>query len=900
MTTSIAAPSTAELEVQVTAVIAAQLGLPAKDVEVDRPLSLYGLDSISSMEALAALEDATGRRLPEWLLLEHPTVRTIVAAIEANDTPASPTTQMRDDAILPDDVRVPADAVVVDPPRHVLLTGATGFLGAYLLRTLIDDTAATVSCLVRAGAGEGLARVRANLERYGLWRADDARRLEIVRGDLSQPRLGLGPIAYDGLAATVDAIYHAAAEVDWVQSYGALRATNVGGTLELIRLACTTRPKTLHFISSASVCYVPGETHAIREEDDCLPWLERLPLGYAQTKCVAEALVRQASARGLPARVFRPGLVAGDAATGASNTDDLIARLVKGCIEMGLAPDLAWTFEAVPVDHVARAVVRLPDPHGPVHQSFHLVPGRPRTWQECVLWMNLNGYVCGLAPYSEWRDRLARDGSDPTHALHGLRRFFLDRDAAGAATAEIYAEGRHASVDGARTAHLEQSRELTPPAITATVLGRYFDDYAARGFLPRARTDARDRGRSTDTPSAWQSAASIQGHLRAHFNDSSLRVSRVDVAPLATGSSIIGELTAWRRGTPTGLFTCKVAYSRRGEPLTLDLIAKTKASDDDAIEVGEALARLCSPRLADVVREHREAIGLRHSHVREVGLYRTAPEPLRRHMPACYASWRRDDERDWGVLIERLDGMALMDAADDPARWRSAHVDAAIDDLATIHAAGLACVDDRRAMPWLAPRRSAADMRAMTPLWVALAEHAAPQFGAWAGHEMVARHGQLAATAGVWWSAIDAAPMTLVHQDCNPRNIALAHDEATGFRLVAYDWELAGFGAPQRDLAEWLCFVLPPHVEPRVVVRAVERHRVAFERASGVKVAATDWQAGFSAALAHVLVDRLAFYAMIQRVRPQSFLPRVLRTWQRLDAVTAAKAPIAKTPRRGR
>ena len=119
-------------------------------------------------------------------------------------------------------------------------------------------------------------------------------------------------------------------------------------------------------------------------------------------------------------------------------------------------------------------------------------------------------------------------------------------------------------------------------------------------------------------------------------------------------------------------------------------------------------------------------------------------------------------------------------------------------------------------------------------------------------------------------------PQTLIHNDFNPRNVALRRD-SIGLRLSAFDWELATIGAPQRDLAEFLSFVLPTGRVARTIARWVERYRSLLAAESGVAFPREEWEAGFRAALCELLVDRLSFYAMIDRVRPQAFLSRVVR-----------------------
>ena len=237
-------------------------------------------------------------------------------------------------------------------------------------------------------------------------------------GDLASTRLGLSDALYDRLAGAVDLVVHAGADVDWVRPYASLRDVNVGGTLEAIRFASTGRSKEFRFVSSQLVGFVPGGPGVVTEDDEWLPLAHRLPLGYAQSKAVAEALVSAAAGRGLQATIFRPGLIVGDAQTGASNPDDFVAALVKGCIELGAAPDLDWTIDAVPVDYVARAVVHLSggtDADAGVNR-YHLANPRTRHWRECVLWINLYGYPCPLVPYEEWLLRLDRDSRDPGHA----------------------------------------------------------------------------------------------------------------------------------------------------------------------------------------------------------------------------------------------------------------------------------------------------------------------------------------------------------------------------------------------------------------------------------------------------------------------------------------------------
>jgi aminoglycoside phosphotransferase (APT) family kinase protein len=141
---------------------------------------------------------------------------------------------------------------------------------------------------------------------------------------------------------------------------------------------------------------------------------------------------------------------------------------------------------------------------------------------------------------------------------------------------------------------------------------------------------------------------------------------------------------------------------------------------------------------------------------------------------------------------------------------------------------------------------------------------------------------------GEWWQSLEEGPRTLIHHDFNPRNVCLrsalkgwSGSAGESLRLCAYDWELATLGAPQRDLAEFLCFVLTDRTTADTG-RWIEHHRAALERASGTPIDAERWTRGFRSALYDLLINRLAMYTVVHRVRHQSFLPRVVRTWRYL------------------
>lgn len=331
----------------------------------------------------------------------------------------------------------------------VFLTGATGFLGAFLIKDVLERTSRNLQLIAHVrGAKDskaGLARLRRSLESYGVWKDEWSSRLSCVVGDLAKPQLGLETDVWSRLAKDVDIVIHNGATVHWVKRYQDMMAANVTSTLDAIKLCNEGKPKTFTFVSSTSVLdtdyYVElSETQtstgegAVSEDDDLMGSRSGLGTGYGQTKWVSEQLVREAGRRGLRGTVVRPGYILGDSETGVSNTDDFLIRLLKGCVQLGVRPRIINTVNSVPVNHVARVVVAAglnPLPEG-VHVAH--VTGHPRLrMNEYLSLLEYYGYKVPEVSYDSWKDELERyvtaggqEKDQEQHALMPLYHFCVN------------------------------------------------------------------------------------------------------------------------------------------------------------------------------------------------------------------------------------------------------------------------------------------------------------------------------------------------------------------------------------------------------------------------------------------------------------------------------------------
>jgi thioester reductase-like protein len=261
---------------------------------------------------------------------------------------------MQSDAVL--ELKRPiAAAVPHQPVENVLLTGATGFFGPFLLHSLLRRTPCTYYVLTRAvNQTHGLERIRNSLRRSSLWTpsiaAELEKRVHVVCGDLARHNLGLSSEQWESLSIRIDAVCHNAALVNYVLNYEALKPHNVDGMRELLRFAFTGRRKEFHHISSTFVFgwTVKGPLLESDNNDE----MTNLDFGYSQSKWVAEQLVFAAEKHGLRVRVYRPSLITAST-RGSWDQNDIALRLLAFMINHRIAVYSENQLSFLPADVVA-------------------------------------------------------------------------------------------------------------------------------------------------------------------------------------------------------------------------------------------------------------------------------------------------------------------------------------------------------------------------------------------------------------------------------------------------------------------------------------------------------------------------------------------------------------------
>ena len=497
-------------------------GLNPKTVSPENDFFDLGGHSILAQQMLLDMRKTTGANVSIGTLYEHPKLTSFSAQIDkllrpTNGVNGHSLNGSEEDSAYSRSLtdllkQLPAAYPVANPANiraagrpTVFLTGATGFLGAYLIKDVLERTSRAVRLIAHVRGVKdpkaALDRLRASLEVYGVWRDEWLQRLSCVVGDLSRPQLGVDANTWERLASEVDMIIHNGATVHWVQTYQQLMAPNVLSTIDAMRLAAEGKPKTFTYVSSTSVLdtdhYVKlsnkristGE-HAVPEDDDMHGSRVGLGTGYGQAKWVSEQLVREAGKRGLQGSVVRPGYILGESETGVCNTDDFLIRLLKGCIQLSARPRIINTVNSVPVNHVARVVVAaalspLPDGVHVVH-----VTGHPRLrMNEYLSVLEFYGYKVPEVSYDQWKEELERyvsagghEKDQEQHALMPLFHFCVNDLPATTRAPEL--DDRNAvtilKADAENWTGVDESAGY---GVSREDVGRYLRYLAERGFV---------------------------------------------------------------------------------------------------------------------------------------------------------------------------------------------------------------------------------------------------------------------------------------------------------------------------------------------------------------------------------------------------------------------------------
>ena len=496
-------PITAEIQTWLVSYLAELLEIKPDEVGVTISFDRYGLDSSAALSLTSDLEDWLGSELDPDITYDYPTIEALAEYIASDKKvkkasshnqkfeldAIQKTVDLKAEAFL-DPTIYPAEKsnLLLTEPASIFLTGATGFLGAFLLYELLQQTQAEIYCLIRAAdTKSGKKRIQNNLECYNLWNQHFQERIIPIVGDLSQPKLGLVSEQFHKMACQIDTIYHSAALLNYVYPYERFKPINVLGTQEVLRLASQIKVKPVHYISSVAVFESSSYCQKLLTESDRLAHTEGMYLGYSQSKWVAEKLVMMARERGIPVCIYRAPFISGHSQTGVWNTDDIICRMIKGCIQMGSIADLDTLLDLSPVDYVSQAIIYLSRQKDSIGKAFHLNNPQPIHWRNFGDLIRSWGYSMDRVPYESWQAQLDKNGRSQENPLYPLLPFFLKKWSEEQLTiTELYQQSRRPQINCQKTLDALERTNIVCSPVKAELLNTYFLYFIRSGFLEPA------------------------------------------------------------------------------------------------------------------------------------------------------------------------------------------------------------------------------------------------------------------------------------------------------------------------------------------------------------------------------------------------------------------------------
>ena len=375
-------------------------------------------------------------------------------------------------------------------PHHIFLTGATGFVGAFLLAELLQKTQGNIYCLVRS-TNQDVARnkLQNHLKNYLLWQESFNDRIFPIVGDLSQPLFGLTNAEFQELAKKLDSIYHNGAVTNLIYPYSMLEASNVGGTQEILRLASQIKLKPVHYISTLSVLTSPEHSQITKISHlNTFKYLQVPSGGYPQTKWASEKLISQAHSRGIPVSIYRLGRVSGDSKHGVANINDRLIRMIRGFIQLESAPDINSIVDMTPVDYVAQAIVYLSqqEQSKSLNQIFHLSNPQPINFAQLFDWIRSFGYPLQKISHQEFQAKFNNLSEiSPDNPLFPLIPFFRNQEKEIPENINSLdsSNSLRSQYNFQNTLNQLSTTSITCPAVDEKLLYTYFSWLSDNGFL---------------------------------------------------------------------------------------------------------------------------------------------------------------------------------------------------------------------------------------------------------------------------------------------------------------------------------------------------------------------------------------------------------------------------------
>ena len=399
------------------------LKITPDEINVQTEFKKMGVDSLMLMQIRVPIEKQLHLKIGIKTFVEQNSIQKLTSfllsqldfsQVSDDSTELSMPTMVKDrgfmmaEVMLDDAIQIAA-SLPIPKTGGALITGATGFIGAFLVAEMLENSDDEIYCLVRAKDNKhAMERLVNAMESYGCYPKNKAARLHALAGDITLHQFGLQDKDYQDLSGRVNRIFHLAAWVKWLFTYEDAKSENVGSLTEVLKFAIHGHLKHLHYTSTIGTygSLLPELRERKIHEDELLDRPESLVGSYSQTKWVVDQILDVAAKRGLVISRYRIGDIKGHSRTGKGNLSDFVNSYLKVCIELRAMPDVDMDFNLIPVDFLCRAMRILSEKNVDQARNYQFNNNHILCDKELIAELAKMDIHLQVVPRKEWLDRI--------------------------------------------------------------------------------------------------------------------------------------------------------------------------------------------------------------------------------------------------------------------------------------------------------------------------------------------------------------------------------------------------------------------------------------------------------------------------------------------------------------
>jgi hydroxymethylglutaryl-CoA reductase (NADPH) len=378
--------------------------------------------------------------------------------------------------------------------------------------------------------------------------------------------------------------------------------------------------------------------------------------------------------------------------------------------------------------------------------------------------------------------------------------------------------------------------------------------------------------------------AFLTQNLKTPYRDKLMAVHFLERALVENG--LIINLTSKFNNKITGFVPLELVfkYTESAAPKSEQVLLKSKPLDAEVFQGLHYMAASIDPVLADLIMVHQPILEFKNCHLKETQVYQLLSAHQLQVMPLFYGHYENTTREIYTLVIELLQEseLALFNTENQPILWQEEHIKAVITTISEVHQVFSEL--DKNSIP---PTITCYEPWRAKALFTKFASIIALEYEDAIWHDRIPKLLEYIEELEDLHQAIKL-PKTIIHNDFNPRNIAIRK----GGAVCIYDWELAMYDFPHRDIVEFLSFVLPEDFDSNTLLSLLKYH-YALQK---IPLPWEDWKAVYIYSLKTFLVGRITFYLTGKIIMNYQFTDRIFTNAFRMIDMLIEEKIISQSP----